>query len=87
MLIHVLNAEIFNNLLKVLRDLFATPEYKILACFDLALHLIYKQTISQHCIVALMTQIAKLCLTLIGVYATKYCNSIPISGQLSNAVL
>ena len=40
MLSHVLNAEIFNNLLKVLRDLFATPEYKILAYFDLALHTI-----------------------------------------------
>ena len=60
MLSHVLNAEVYNNLLKVPLHLFATPENKNLAYFDLALPLIYNQTISQPFIVPLMTQIAKL---------------------------
>ena len=57
---HVLNAEVFNNLLKIPHHLFVIPQYKNLAYFDLALPLIYNQTISQPCIVALMNQIAKL---------------------------
>jgi len=60
MLNHVLNAEAYNNLLKVPRNLFATPEDKSLAYFDLSLPLIYNQTISEHCIVALRTQITKI---------------------------
>mgnify|MGYP001357165524 CR=1 FL=1 len=60
MLSHVLNAEVYNNVLKVPRHLFATLEDKNLAYFDLALSLICNQIISQPCIVALMTQIEKL---------------------------
>ena len=60
MLSHVLIAEAFNNLLKVPRHLFAKLEYKNLAYFDLALPSIHNQTISQPCIVALITQISKL---------------------------
>ena len=40
MLIHVLNAEVFDNLLKIPRYLFATREYKNLAYFGLALPLL-----------------------------------------------
>ena len=40
MLIHVLNAEVFDNLLKIPRHLFATREYKNLAYFGLALPLL-----------------------------------------------
>ena len=61
MLSHVLNAaEVFNNLLKIPRHLFATREHKNLAHFGLVLPLIYNQTISQPYIIALITQIAKL---------------------------
>ena len=60
MLSHFLNAEVFNNILKGPRNLFPTREYKNQAYFDLALPLICKQTISQPCIVELITQVLKL---------------------------
>ena len=40
MLIHVLNAEVFENLLKIPRHLFAIREYKNLPYFGLALPLL-----------------------------------------------
>ena len=40
MLIHVLNAEVFDNLLKIPLHLFSTPEDKNLAYFGLALPLL-----------------------------------------------
>ena len=60
MLSDVLNAEVYNNLLKVSCHLFTAPGDENLAYFDLAPPLIYKQTISQPYIVSLMTQTAEL---------------------------
>ena len=60
MLSYVLNAEVFNNLIKVPCHLYATRGYKNLVYFDLSLPLIYNQTISQPFIVALITHIVKL---------------------------